>query len=253
MVHRIAVGVGPAERAPDLRCRDLEDSQVHGAHGCDPSRVNRLVHMRAQRCFGRVSPCARATARAPRSAAPGRRPRARHRTSVTLPFTAGGTDRRQRRKPRSAGASVPNQCRRDTRPRQLPPRAVPDWREPTTPELLMNETRRPRLVGDRRTFLRGAGLGLLGAGAPSPPAARRTPAPAPARPAVPPARFGEIAVQLSWIKNIEFAGEFMADSKGYYTDAGFSKVDLLAGGAAGPRPRRWSCPARLSSACRRRR
>ncbi|GGM16588.1 hypothetical protein GCM10011594_40860 [Nakamurella endophytica] len=40
-------------------------------------------------------------------------------------------------------------------------------------------------------------------------------------------------MQLSWIKNIEFAGEFFADSKGYYTEAGFTKVDLLAGGAAG--------------------
>ena len=39
----------------------------------------------------------------------------------------------------------------------------------------------------------------------------------------------DITVQLSWIKNAEFAGEFMADSKGYYTDAGFGKVDLLAG------------------------
>ena len=44
---------------------------------------------------------------------------------------------------------------------------------------------------------------------------------------------GDIAVQLSWIKNVEFAGEYMADSKGYYTDAGFSTVDLMAGGAAG--------------------
>ncbi len=47
------------------------------------------------------------------------------------------------------------------------------------------------------------------------------------------ADYGDIAVQLSWIKNIEFAGEYFADSKGYYTDAGFSKVDLIAGGAAG--------------------
>jgi ABC-type nitrate/sulfonate/bicarbonate transport system substrate-binding protein len=45
--------------------------------------------------------------------------------------------------------------------------------------------------------------------------------------------FGEIAVQLSWIKNIEFAGEYFATTKGYYTAAGFSKVNLLAGGASG--------------------
>jgi ABC-type nitrate/sulfonate/bicarbonate transport system substrate-binding protein len=47
------------------------------------------------------------------------------------------------------------------------------------------------------------------------------------------ASYGDIAVQLSWIKNIEFAGEYFATTKGYYTAAGFSKVDLLAGGAAG--------------------
>jgi len=42
--------------------------------------------------------------------------------------------------------------------------------------------------------------------------------------------FGTIAVQLSWIKNIEFAGEYFATEKGYYTEAGFSEVTLLAGG-----------------------
>jgi ABC-type nitrate/sulfonate/bicarbonate transport system substrate-binding protein len=40
---------------------------------------------------------------------------------------------------------------------------------------------------------------------------------------------GDITVQLSWIKNAEFAGEFMADDKGYYSDAGFSSVTLLPG------------------------
>jgi ABC-type nitrate/sulfonate/bicarbonate transport system substrate-binding protein len=45
--------------------------------------------------------------------------------------------------------------------------------------------------------------------------------------------FGSIAVQLSWIKNIEFAGEYFATSKGYYTAAGFSSVNLIAGGSAG--------------------
>jgi ABC-type nitrate/sulfonate/bicarbonate transport system substrate-binding protein len=40
---------------------------------------------------------------------------------------------------------------------------------------------------------------------------------------------GDITVQLSWIKNSEFAGEFVADDKGYYADAGFSSVNLLPG------------------------
>jgi ABC-type nitrate/sulfonate/bicarbonate transport system substrate-binding protein len=46
------------------------------------------------------------------------------------------------------------------------------------------------------------------------------------------ADYGDVSVQLSWIKNSEFAGEFLADSKGYYADAGFSKVDLLPGPVA---------------------
>lgn len=44
--------------------------------------------------------------------------------------------------------------------------------------------------------------------------------------------FGKVTVQLSWIKNAEFAGEFMADSKGYYKDAGFSSANLLTGPVA---------------------
>jgi ABC-type nitrate/sulfonate/bicarbonate transport system substrate-binding protein len=38
-----------------------------------------------------------------------------------------------------------------------------------------------------------------------------------------------MSYQLSWIKNFQFAGEYVADSKGYYSDAGLA-VDLLAGG-----------------------
>jgi len=45
--------------------------------------------------------------------------------------------------------------------------------------------------------------------------------------------FGPVSIQLSWIKNIEFAGEYFADAKGYYTQAGFSGVNLIAGGSAG--------------------
>jgi ABC-type nitrate/sulfonate/bicarbonate transport system substrate-binding protein len=44
--------------------------------------------------------------------------------------------------------------------------------------------------------------------------------------------FGELSVQLSWIKNVEFAGEYFADSKGYYEDAGFSSTNLIAGPGA---------------------
>ncbi|WP_181780508.1 ABC transporter substrate-binding protein [Pseudonocardia pini] len=44
-----------------------------------------------------------------------------------------------------------------------------------------------------------------------------------------PGQFGTLALQLSWIKNIEFAGEYFADSKGYYKAAGFDSVDLVTG------------------------
>jgi len=45
-----------------------------------------------------------------------------------------------------------------------------------------------------------------------------------------PPDYGELTFQLSWIKNVEFAGEYIADTNGYYKDGGFSKVTLLSGG-----------------------
>jgi len=41
--------------------------------------------------------------------------------------------------------------------------------------------------------------------------------------------FGELGIQLSWIKNIEFAGIYVADSKGYFSDEGFSSVNMIPG------------------------
>jgi ABC-type nitrate/sulfonate/bicarbonate transport system substrate-binding protein len=90
----------------------------------------------------------------------------------------------------------------------------------------------PRL--SRRDVLRLGGLGAAGlalaacggggggGGAPAAPAAGGAASAAPGS-------FGDISVQLSWIKNIEFGGEYFADSKGYYTEAGFGKVDLVSG------------------------
>jgi len=40
---------------------------------------------------------------------------------------------------------------------------------------------------------------------------------------------GPLTLQLSWIKNAEFAGEFFADGEGYYSDAGFESVTLNPG------------------------
>jgi ABC-type nitrate/sulfonate/bicarbonate transport system substrate-binding protein len=42
--------------------------------------------------------------------------------------------------------------------------------------------------------------------------------------------FGELTLRLSWIKNVEFAGSYIADSKGYYKAAGFSSANLISGG-----------------------
>jgi len=43
---------------------------------------------------------------------------------------------------------------------------------------------------------------------------------------------GELNVQFSWIKNAEFAGEYFADSNGYYSEAGFSATNFIAGPTA---------------------
>ncbi len=50
------------------------------------------------------------------------------------------------------------------------------------------------------------------------------------------AGYGDITLQLSWILNEEFAGEYFADSKGYYSDAGFSSVNLVPGPETGVAP-----------------
>ncbi|MFG6444609.1 ABC transporter substrate-binding protein [Microbacterium sp. P06] len=44
---------------------------------------------------------------------------------------------------------------------------------------------------------------------------------------------GDLTLQLSWILNEEFAGEYFADSRGYFTDAGFSSVNMVPGPSSG--------------------
>jgi len=80
----------------------------------------------------------------------------------------------------------------------------------------------------RRDFLRLGGLGAAGIALAACGGGSSGSAPAAGASAAP-ASFGDLSMQLSWIKNIEFGGEYMADSKGYYTQAGFSKVDLVTG------------------------
>ena len=83
---------------------------------------------------------------------------------------------------------------------------------------------------DRRAFLRlsGAGAGTIG-GALLLAACSGTSTPGSSTSGGAKS-FGTIALQLSWIKNVEFAGEYFATEKGYYKKAGFDEVTLLAGG-----------------------
>ena len=82
---------------------------------------------------------------------------------------------------------------------------------------------------DRRSLLRGgAGLGLLGATAAVLAACGDSSDDSGGGNAA--KSFGALNYQLSWVKNVEFAGAYIADSKGYYTGAGFGSVNLMAGG-----------------------
>ena len=84
--------------------------------------------------------------------------------------------------------------------------------------------------GTRRAFLASTGLGALSlaalAACVSSPTAG---APTTGATSAAAGSLGKVSVQLSWIKNIEFAGEYFADSKGYYTEAGLESVDLVTG------------------------
>lgn len=46
------------------------------------------------------------------------------------------------------------------------------------------------------------------------------------------ADYGDINIQLSWLKNTEFVGEYLAIDNGYFSDAGFGDVTLTAGGSS---------------------
>ncbi len=89
---------------------------------------------------------------------------------------------------------------------------------------------------DRRAFLRrtgaaGVGLAAMGVGLPTLLAACGSSKSSTSTKTSGAGSLGAISMQLSWIENAEFSGEYIADTKGYYTDAGFSKVTLLSGGA----------------------
>lgn len=84
---------------------------------------------------------------------------------------------------------------------------------------------------DRRSLFRMAGVGALAIGGVTTLASCSSDSGTDA--AASGSDLGTLNVQLSWIKNEEFSGEFFADSKGYYTDAGFSSVVLTAGPSTG--------------------
>ena len=80
---------------------------------------------------------------------------------------------------------------------------------------------------DRRALLRGGLLasGLL-LGAPLLAACGEGKKTGPARAGM----FGAGSVRLSWIKNVQFAGSYVADADGYYKAEGFSGFELISGG-----------------------
>lgn len=43
-----------------------------------------------------------------------------------------------------------------------------------------------------------------------------------------------LSVRLSWVSNAEFAGEYFADQRGYYKEAGFDPVTIVPGGPSAP-------------------
>jgi len=92
---------------------------------------------------------------------------------------------------------------------------------------------------DRRMFLRrgaygAAGVALVGAAGPTLLAACSSTSTTTTSPGGTTASgakdLGTLDYQLSWIKNVEFAGQYLADQNGYYKDVGFSGVNFLAGG-----------------------
>lgn len=100
-----------------------------------------------------------------------------------------------------------------------------------------------KLSIDRRSFLRrgavgGAGAVLLAGGGMSAFLAACSSSSKPASSSTTPTSaaggapdFGELSYQLSWIKNVEFGGSFIADTNGYFKQLGFSSVKFLAGGS----------------------
>jgi ABC-type nitrate/sulfonate/bicarbonate transport system substrate-binding protein len=119
-------------------------------------------------------------------------------------------------------------------------RGLPELRGPEQGGVVADEFDLRELSLDRRSFLRrgaagGIGIALLGTGGVSAILAACGSSSKPSSSGTTTTvggvtDLGALTFQLSWIKNVEFAGEYIADTNGYYKDVGFSKVTLLSGG-----------------------
>jgi ABC-type nitrate/sulfonate/bicarbonate transport system substrate-binding protein len=93
--------------------------------------------------------------------------------------------------------------------------------------------RNSRPVGtglDRRAFMR-SGLGAIGLTAAGGPLLAACGSSSTTKPAASTKKdFGTLTYRLSWVENVEFAGAYIADHKGYYTAEGFSGFSIIPGG-----------------------
>ncbi|NUU24299.1 MAG: ABC transporter substrate-binding protein [Streptomycetaceae bacterium] len=47
-------------------------------------------------------------------------------------------------------------------------------------------------------------------------------------------RFGKLDFRFAWLKNVEFAGSYLADTRGYFREEGFGQVNFITGGPSAP-------------------
>ncbi len=91
-----------------------------------------------------------------------------------------------------------------------------------------------RAALDRRAFLRGAaalvavgGLGACGSSSTKVSGAAGTTSSAATKPS-----FGVLTLQLDWLHDVEFGGDYLAQARGYAQQEGFSSMSITAGGPA---------------------
>ncbi|TDD29209.1 ABC transporter substrate-binding protein [Kribbella turkmenica] len=86
-------------------------------------------------------------------------------------------------------------------------------------------------VVQRRSFIKGAVLGVAAAGGAASLLTGCTPdAAPPAQNTSGAPKHGRLDWQLAWIKNVQFSGSYIAHANGYYKAGGFDTVNFLSGG-----------------------